>query len=134
MMKNNYNLNQHEKKEMEKIFLENTQSIITTIRQLLNNLYKSNDQKSILIEIKRHFHTLCGDASIMKYTYISTLTRKIEELINKTIFLNNHLTNNTVSIVNECIDIVEALAKSLEKDGKALSEWAKFYKKIEKNS
>jgi chemotaxis protein histidine kinase CheA len=126
-----YKFTESEIKEMKKIFLQQSAIIINEIKQKLSELSKNENPKILLIDIRRHLHTLSGDASLLNYTYVNTLSRKSEELINKIIAKNNHLNEAAVNLINQCIEVIEALIISSEKDSAALSNWAKTYKKIE---
>ncbi len=127
---NELNFTNEEINEMIKIFIKQSELTIQKINNLLEKSINPDNAKLNLIEIRRLFHTLAGDAAIIKFTYTSTLSRKIEELINNILFKNNELEPRYINIIKESTYLIELLIKSFEKDSQILSEWAKLYKKI----
>ncbi|OGF59925.1 MAG: hypothetical protein A2Y62_07665 [Candidatus Fischerbacteria bacterium RBG_13_37_8] len=116
---------------MKKIFFEQAYERITELKNLLLQLKDGIDNETILHTMMRHFHTLGGDSAVINLTYVSTLARKAEELLTKVINKQISVNLATIELLDYCIDTVDSLLHTSEKNTSDLANWAKIYKKNE---
>jgi len=104
-----------QKKEYIKLFKEESDEYLGKLNKIIVQLEKEPDNKEIITEIYRIFHTLKGMAASLGYTEIETISHDLEEKME--IFKDREKENVDPEIIDEVfssIDKIEGLLDTLE--------------------
>ena len=88
---------------------------LQVVNQALLDLEKNPNDLAILDIIFRSAHTLKSSSAAMEYTHISNLTHEMENVLDVLRTGDVSATNDTVDILFECTDFLEAMVNDVSK-------------------
>ena len=102
-----------EQEKFFKVFVAETQDILSEVSDDLLELEKNTSSKSIINALFRHLHTLKGNASLDGFEKITNVAHIMENIFDKARDEKLIINSNMVDILFEALDILEMLLDGL---------------------
>ncbi len=114
------------------IFLSEAEDQLEKIEQALLELEKESDNKEVLNEMFRYFHTLKGSSAAMGFTLMSEVAHKGENILDKIRKGEMEVTSDIVDLMFECLDTLNAMKDMIENGEEPVMDVDELLEKLEK--
>ncbi len=114
------------------IFLSEAEDQLEKIEQALLELEKDSDNKEVLNEMFRYFHTLKGSSAAMGFTLMSEVAHKGENVLDKIRKGEMEATSDIVDLMFECLDTLNAMKDMIENGEEPVMDVDELLEKLEK--
>ncbi|HKY90833.1 MAG TPA: Hpt domain-containing protein, partial [Nevskiaceae bacterium] len=91
--------------EIREVFLEESEEVLETLQRALPRWLRAPDERELLVEIRRAFHTLKGSGRMVGATEVGEFSWAIENLLNRTLDRTIELTPPVIDTVRDAIGL-----------------------------
>lgn len=116
------------------MFLEESRENLRVLNDCLLDLEKEVDDLEKIAQIFRVAHTIKGMAATMGFSVIAELTHKMEDVLSKFRDGELKITQDVVTILFRCLDMLERMVDSVEDGDKEVFDITEMIKILEKSS
>lgn len=106
---NDFDLQQDEMREIIEDFLVEADELVASLDNNFVKLEASSDDSDLLNEIFRAAHTIKGTSSFLGFEHVTTLTHKMEDILNKLRKSEMSLTPKTMDVLLDALDVLKRL-------------------------